>query len=669
MNNRTESSAIRIAASLLVLLHSFGLHATGQPASAGLVADKTWPDDANSISLDVGGADRSVAVSPRTLAGHFIAEVTLDTEAGGGLVLLHDDHGKADTSNMIAIQVSRDDKGRTVVRATDVRDGKADVLDPTGQVDRARYQHVLDGKYSLPFERTSLRLRVARDSATGFFRLSYSVSKSIRDETVTGWISLAAVPGWGKTDQVFRVGVLAPTQAKTRYEKLTFRNVPESDRDDSGKGFAVERRDYNWSGFEGEAVVVTFGPELPADRRSADTKFVFWSRANFVPVWHLSNQLLFSCQFLETWGGGGDGCYEPMSDRLLRWSRVDVLQDNAVRKIIRWRYVLIDPDYRVPDDEHGKDLPEVEELWTIYPDGTTLRRMTYFPKLDTSFRSWHEVMEMIAVAGTRSVPSEHLASPALTLADLDKNELKFHPGKPFDKQGVNQWNDFVAVTHFKSAPDAFAAFVNTDPLPESLRPYPIRFDLDWHKPDFRMSHWPVENEPYQEAHKTHGKFDAEVGHTSLIGAGVWEGTDWTDRFQTDERGRRFRQWVSLVGLHKPSDLEGIRNRVRTWRDARRVQVIEGAAPEVNFDHAAGHYTIRPTANKVRLKVAAGGSSKQGPLAALLLTDRSGHTPRVEVGGSAIGPDKIKWASEGKDLVVHISSSVASDAELVITTSP
>lgn len=668
MTQPAESSPRQMAVSFLRLLMPMVVVLLGSvSARGGVVADKVWPDDLESITLDVGaGGDRSVAISPRTISGGFIAEVSIDSESGGGLVLMHDDHGRPDARNAVAIEVSRDAQGKTVVRVTDIRGGTANVLDPEGHIDRKRYQHVLDGSYSLPFERTGLRLRIARDGATGFFRLSYAVSKTIRGEAAQGWISLAPVPGWGEGDQVFRVGVLAPTQAKTRYEKLVIRGVPAADRDDRGRGFAVERRDYTWSGFSGDALVVTFDSDLVAGGRTADTKFVFWSRANFVPVWQLSDQLLFSNQFLETWGGGGDGCYEPMSDRLLRWSRVDVVQDNAVRKVIRWRYVLCDPDYRVPDDEHGKDLPEVEELWTLYPDGTGVRRMTYFPKLDTSFRSWHEVLEMIAVAGTRSVPSDHLASPALTMADLGENRLQFHPGKPFDKEAVNRWNEFVAVVHFKSAPDAFAAVVNTDPVPESLRPYPIRFDLNWHGPDFRMSHWPVETEPYQEAHKSHGKHVAEVGHTSLISAGVWEGTEWKDRFQTDDRGRRFRQWVSLVGLHRPNDLEGIRRRVREWRDARPVRVIEGASAQVVFDHASAHYTIRPTADRVRLSFGSGGDAT-GSVATLRLTDRGGRTPQVRLGGLTLGADQFRWAREGGDLLVHLQTPVAPDVELWIDT--
>jgi hypothetical protein len=91
MSNRTKSRPTFIADSLLILLICLTLHATNARAVTGLVVDKTWPDDVDSISLDVAGADRSVAISPRTISGHFIAEVSLDTESGGGLVLMHDD--------------------------------------------------------------------------------------------------------------------------------------------------------------------------------------------------------------------------------------------------------------------------------------------------------------------------------------------------------------------------------------------------------------------------------------------------------------------------------------------------------------------------------------------------------------------------------------------------
>ncbi|MBN1480845.1 hypothetical protein JXA70_11270 [candidate division KSB1 bacterium] len=66
----------------------------------------------------------------------------------------------------------------------------------------------------------------------------------------------------------------------------------------------------------------------------------------------------------------------------------------------------------VPDNSIGRDVPEVEERYTIYRDGTVLRHIKYFPKLDALFRNWHELTELIAVAGTQSNPEDHLRFPA-----------------------------------------------------------------------------------------------------------------------------------------------------------------------------------------------------------------------------------------------------------------
>jgi hypothetical protein len=636
------------------------------------VADRSWPADQTTMALEIPtGPSRSVVTSPQTISGHFIAEVSLDVEAGGGLVLMHDLDGRPDPQNLIAIEVSRDDKDQTVVRAIDVRAGKPDVLDPTQQIDRARYRHVLDGQYSLPFKRTDLRLRIARDGATGFFRLSYAVSKTLRGDQANGWISLAPVPGWAESGQAFHIGVLSPVKSPTKFSDLKAYSLPTADRDDRKRGFALERRPFHWSGFAGDAVVITFQDTIPqhpsADENVSDTKFVFWEGANYMPAWHFSNQLLFTQQSLETWGGGSPGCYEPMSDRLLRWSRVDVVHDSAVRKVVRWRYVLCDPDYRVPNNEDGTQLPEAEELWTFYPDGTAIRLMTYFPKLDTDFRNWHEVMELIAIAGTSTNPSDHLASPALTLADLGQNVQRFYPDKSFDKEAVNRWGEFISVAHFKQAPDVFSAFVNLGPLPETLRPYPVRFTLDWHNTDYRFAHWPAETEPFQESHKTHGTFTEQASHTSLIGAGIWEGTDWTDRYQTDDRGRKFRQWVSLVGLHQPADLEGIRARVRAWRDAPSLHAISGADHEIRFNHASGDYAVRPSGNQLRFKLA-GPNIGMAP-APLRLIGWAGRTPRLEVAGTLMDASRFRFADEQDALLLQILEPIPPDTEVSIDAAP
>ena len=39
---------------------------------------------------------------------------------------------------------------------------------------------------------------------------------------------------------------------------------------------------------------------------------------NYIPAWHINNQLLYTYEFVETGLAGSNVCYEPMSDRLRR---------------------------------------------------------------------------------------------------------------------------------------------------------------------------------------------------------------------------------------------------------------------------------------------------------------------------------------------------------------
>ncbi len=595
---------------------------------------------------------------PEPISGHFVAQVQLDAEAGGGLALWLDVQGEPAVGEGLSIRLGRDGLGQTTVQAERLAAGQPAPLDPSGLMPPQRYTHTLDGRYSLPFERSALQLRIMRDDATGFLRLSYAVAHQDPDGTRhEGWISLAPVPAFAPPDAKYRVGVLPPEHGMLTYQHLTARNTLTVDRDDRGAGFAVTRRDYHWSGFEGDAVVIIFGDALPRGTdelgQPIDTKLVFWDRANNVPAWHLSPKHQHSYQFVETWDGGGPGCYEPMSDRILRWSRVEVVQDSPVRKVVRWSYVLCDPDYRVPDIEIGPQLPEVEELWTLYPDGTGTRLITDRPKLDTAFRNWHEVLEHLVIADTTTIPLDHLQEPALTLADLAdlaEREQSFHPTLGFDKNAVNTWDAFIAITHLKQSPDVFSAFVNVDPIPERLRPYPLQYDIDWHRNNFQFVHWPVETEPYQEAHKTHGTWPAQVDHTALMSAGVWEGIDWTDRYQTGPDGRPFRQWVGLVGLHTNNDLPGVRQRVQDWLHPPTID----SGPAV-YDHAQAHYDVTPNGNAVQLTF---NPTRAGQtLPPLRIVGWAGQTPTVTVNGFTLSNDALRIGNDGGALLIDGSQVI------------
>jgi len=528
----------------------------------------------------------------KSFSGHFYAQVEFGADRFCGLAIIQDKNGAPDVNNFTSVQVSQTNDGKTMLSVRDRQNGVDNVLDNTGKMDVNRYHHILDFAYSVPFNKTNKKFRIFRDDLAGTFHFYYAVRQFIRGQWAEGWMELAPSRDWSPKGQPFYVALLvnsdAAENAAGAFDNLLVMQKPSRDMDDTQTGFRAVRRDYNWSGFWGDALVVSFGDEFPF--RAQDYKFVFWEAANDVPVWHLNNQLQFCYEFVETWGGGIEGCHEPMSDRMGRWSHVSLVEDNDVRKIVKWHYVLCNADYQVPDNSIGIDLPEVNEYYTIYRDGTILRHIEYFAKLDALFRNWHELTELIVIAGTQSGPGDHLLSPALTVMNLDGDKKSYFPDRQFDET-VNNWAQVISVAHLKSAPDAFNVFSQDRNIPETFSYYPIQYDLSWHNTTFKFCHWPVGLEPYEQPCKTHGTWNSQVSHTSLIGAGVHEGQDWKAHYLTDARGRKYRQWTSLLGLAPAGSEENIRSRAASWLYPAAVKMIDQQSHFLGYDYAKQQYDI------------------------------------------------------------------------------
>jgi len=541
---------------------------------------------------------------PTPLSGHFYAEVEFDKDDNCELALVHAKNGVPDPDNFTSICVNTNKEGKVVVQVFDRQNGKDNVFDNTGKLGPERYKTILENQYSVPYDCTNKKIRIFRDGPAGFFHFYYAVKKKIRGEWAEGWMELAPSKVWGEPGQKYYVALCANSYegktAQISFYNLRVMQKPTEDRNDAMTGFKATKREYNWSGFFGDAVVISFGEEF--DFHESDQKVVFWSEANYIPAWHMNNQLLYFYEFLETWGGGSQGCFEPMSDRLKRWSRVEILEDNPVRKIIHWHYVLCDPDYKVPENSVGRQLPEADEYWTFYPDGTGLRHIVYTPKLDSEHRSWHELTELIIVAGSSTNPVDHAAVPALSVLNLNGNMNEYHQesksaldrrngtGNGFEAvpdAEVNQWEQIIAVAHFKDAPDAFIAYSHSEDIPETYSHYKIRFEVSWHGTHSLMSHWPVGLEPYQRGFTSRSDWKGQVTHSCLMGGGIREGKDWKDHYKIDHRGRKYREWVALVGLNEPGNLESIQTRTSSWLYPGSIEMLNSESRYVGINYKRG----------------------------------------------------------------------------------
>lgn len=148
-------------------------------------------------------------------------------------------------------------------------------------------------------------------------------------------------------------------------------------------------------------------------------RLVFWQGTNYIPAWVTENDKWYTDEFLETWESGcpGGGDCEPMSDKQSRYSRVNILESNDARVVVRWRYALAEVEkYKGawPDPQTGW-TDWADEYWTIYPDGVAIRKQVLH---STEANRLHEWQETIVLHQPGSTPDDDINLNAITLENM-----------------------------------------------------------------------------------------------------------------------------------------------------------------------------------------------------------------------------------------------------------
>jgi hypothetical protein len=611
---------------------------------------------------------------PHPVSGHFYAEVSYDRDQDAGLVLVADKDGRPDPANFTSICVETGADGKVSVFVRDRQNGRDNVLDCQGsQWWRKRYRLTLDNQYSVGVAKTAGRFRIFRDAPAGLFHFYVQIRKLIAGEWCTGWVELSPSPDWGDPERSFFVGMLVHGgPAHAAFSNLQVVQEPVLDRSDVGAGFRVTRRDFHWSGFWGEGLVVTFGPEFPFARQ--DRKLVFWSSALYVPAWRLSDQLLQIYEFIETWDGGAKGCFEPMSDRMLRYSHVDVMEDDAVRKVIRWQYALINPDY-IPWGQPGggKQIPHAEEWWIVYPDGMVVRRQRYWPCLDSSFQQHplgNEVCELDPIYGSLSEPGDVLGNPTISVMNLGHDQLDYSwPGKDGDfSPEPSTWKVAILAVHYRDPgmPDAFTAFAQDPSVPGTFANPPMAVTSTWHRKQWwRFSHFPVSLEPYMWDTNSQIEGRGQVSHTSLVNVGAPADRDWKTDFKIDASGRKYRDWVSLVGLSPQKDPAALRQSVASWLYGGQISRPVGCK-FVAYSPSDMEHRVTLDAGRRACSFDIGPSVQAFALAhpVLRVDGWPGGAPHIGLAGQVLESHKdFRWSVSGHTLFVWLDRVVKQPVQL------
>jgi hypothetical protein len=171
-------------------------------------------------------------------------------------------------------------------------------------------------------------------------------------------------------------------------------------------------------------------------------RFVFWRGTNYQPHWagdasetsenpHVSEGvgipgLPYTCwygtQFVERRGEdwGLPRYLEPMSDWECRYAHVRIISSNPTRAIVQWRYAPCHLDYQCNNDGGDPWGDWVNEYYTIYPDGMSVRCVTAWSRdtggadMESPHIEFHEAMP---ITNPGTVPEDCIHWNAVSATD------------------------------------------------------------------------------------------------------------------------------------------------------------------------------------------------------------------------------------------------------------
>lgn len=374
------------------------------------------------------------------------------------------------------------------------------------------------------------------------------------------------------------------------------------------------------------------------------SRFVFWRGSSYIPFWAGQHNTGMSYEWAETLPppDGFVDCVEPLMDKELRYSRVEIVESTPARLHVRWRYQSTDFLYKV-----WGDMP-VEDYY-FYPDGFGTRILN----LKNAPGAVYEVQEFIILAPQSGFPFKVL-NPRMTdilFLDGQKREISFpaqgekSEAGTIKRPGVGDPRDIPAIYRVRLHRDDAAAAISFTPintlLPSIFGPFYDRGQMA--TPFYWGSHWPL-----ARGNMTGMAIDDRIylspSHNSIM---TWGMNNHTPAFSAtiqshDTLGRLktmlHRQWYWLIGLTDASDarllewahsfstppsleLEGAHLDLDSYLPERRAVRLVVESPAVSI-------TLKPSTRCVN------------PVFELLKAPK--NLASISLGGRALKPKEYAW---------------------------
>jgi len=419
-------------------------------------------------------------------------------------------------------------------------------------------------------------------------------------------------------------------------------------------------------------------------------RLIFWRGTSYIPAWVTENGIWYTNEFYETQNQAMETSAEPMADKQARFSHARILESNEARVVVLWRYSPVSVNY---DLVHVDPLTGwgdwVEETYTVYPDGTCVRKIKVWssnPRVSPAegkglenFRQYHEAI-IINPPGTR--PEDNIQADALTLANM-KGEVHTYswardaPGYPADFSEetlalLHRISDLATAEHkWLTKPRGgnilrvnlkakFSPYAVVDPRNVAIDCYAgeiirERSIFPW------WNHWPVSQQI-----RSNGRWAVapdRVSHSSLAHIQSWQPYEETDDGMT---------MIMLNGLTEKS-ASALLPLAKSWLSPPRMEIAGDGFATAGYDPTQRAFVLsrRDASVSSGLAVMLRASEESPVMNPVLLIRRWGPSaPRVEIDGrpAPLGPDVRAGHIHGledDDLVLWIRKESAAPVRISV----
>lgn len=423
-----------------------------------------------------------------------------------------------------------------------------------------------------------------------------------------------------------------------------------------------------FSGAKGHAVVVEFDKPW---------RLVFWSKAQYVGCWDVGQGVWFTPEWLETNSPEDFHCYEPIMDKELRYSWVNILESGPARATVRWHYACCNMRYEIFNGDTFAD-----EYYVVYPSGIAVRKLVAWPGDATSFGgnpNFWQVLEYILVNEKGTKPDEVINQQEAFSFQNSKGDVISLPW-PLPKDSPNplcasypeiaDWDMYIGRVHLKDRPDPFAIVVKD----QRIFPYRPCTHCKGDHPFFGLfrgdantfKHWPATDmEDFVLAADAGDEVGKVATHTSFIDCNYTSipadrpprATSWLFLTGATEESSSF-----LVNLAKswynPAEIEtGYENKGKIPGMAQGKVLYEGYAYSQmaycfrKFGEDKLEFNMRPNVSVINPVFVV--KNWQSPFAI------------VSMNGEKLGRDQFKTQINGNDCIIWIDKIIDKPTDVVI----